>query len=216
MGYIPLRTNLEKCWPIVLQVCRQIYHESLTLMYQGKTFELEVEDGVEDNEDGNLGICSRNFLPYQNANTVLGLQLQFRNITSIKILIRPVEPDLADARDLKFRISILVNFLETSKFLKRLDIILMIYDLDPDEFDCDYERGATWLLKPFDLLRNLEHASLDVQGINFLLSRFYHNALTFSKHGLGVTIQATKRKLPAVPGLPAILRRSHSACAATT
>lgn len=40
--YMPLRHDLERCWPKVLRCNRQMYKEGLPLMYEKKTFEVDI------------------------------------------------------------------------------------------------------------------------------------------------------------------------------
>lgn len=75
-NYQPLRQDLERCFPNILRVNRQIYEESVPLMYKGKAFKLALDDKA-------IRVCSDSFTTLDNEsleNRLESLERIFVNV----------------------------------------------------------------------------------------------------------------------------------------
>lgn len=101
--YMPLRHDLERCWPRVLQCSRQIYNEGLPLMYQKKTFEVDITREK-------LVICSRNLVVESSSRSMRAdiaqdlslLRTWIGNISSLDVFLHCTPNGLSQSIEYNF------------------------------------------------------------------------------------------------------------------
>ncbi|TID13676.1 Mitogen-activated protein kinase [Venturia nashicola] len=161
-GYVPLRHNLESCWPNILQVNHQLYQEALPLMYKGKTFKAKIADGclnIHGHIYHNNGCLTR----IANMTTQLG------KIESISLALHyGRDGSEEEIMDLSLLTASFANSLANARSLKRLHIGIKVFESDSLEA-VDTLRGTDGknlksILKPFLQFRNLVSATVGIQG----------------------------------------------------
>ncbi|QDS76261.1 hypothetical protein FKW77_001525 [Venturia effusa] len=161
-GYVPLRQNLESCWPNILRVNRQLYHEALPLMYKGKTFKAKIVDDC-------LHICGHDYHNDACPARMANLTTHVGKIESISLDLHfGCDESEEEIRNLSLLTSSFANSLANAKSLKRLHIDLKVFEcdsLDPVESLRRTDgKNLKSILKPFLQFRNLESVTVDIQG----------------------------------------------------
>lgn len=132
------------------------------MVYRGKTFKAKVTDDclyVGGHEYHNNGCLAR----MANMTTQLG------KIESISVAIHfPCDESEEEVRDFSLLTSSFANSLANAKSLKRLHIDLKVFEcdsLDPVEtLRRSDGKNLKSVLKPFLQFRNLDSATVDIQG----------------------------------------------------
>ncbi|KAE9984492.1 hypothetical protein BLS_002194 [Venturia inaequalis] len=161
-GYVPLRHNLESCWPNILRANRQLYQEALPLMYKGKTFKAKIADNI-------LRICGHEYHNDACPTSLASMTTQLGKIESISVDLRyACDESEKEIRDLSLLTASFANSLANAKSLKRLHIDLKVFECD-DLGPVETLRRTDGkilksILKPFLQFRNLDAATVDIQG----------------------------------------------------
>lgn len=161
-GYIPLRFDLESCSPGVMRVNRQLYQESLPLVYKRNTFAAHIFD------EG-MSICSHSYSNHDDDRDLSELSLQIGRIELLDLVITYEMLTEEDEFNNTVMLSAsLANALAQSTSLRRLLITLEVYpcysDYDTTSLGGTHEKDLTRLLRCFEQLRNLEYMAIQIQG----------------------------------------------------
>jgi hypothetical protein len=161
-SYIPLRQNLESCWPNILRVNHQLYHEAIPLMYKGKTFKAEIDEE-------RLQFCGHELSPNWTNQKSFDLNTKVGKVESIQLALHyGCGNDDEDIKQLVLLTSSLANSLAEGKSLKRIQIDLKVFvrsEMDAvEKLDKADEKELKSILKPFHQLRNLESACVNIKG----------------------------------------------------
>jgi hypothetical protein len=160
--YKPLRKNMESCWPNILRVNSQLYHESLPLMYKGKTFNTKIDEY-------GMYMCGHEYNPYNDDRALPDLHIHVRQIRWMHLDLHfGCDSNDEDQKHLVLLTSSLANSLAESGSLKRLRINLKIFDWITAHpvglLKIEDEKRLKLLLKPLEQLRQLECAHVDIEG----------------------------------------------------
>lgn len=165
-GYIPLRVNLESCWPSVMRVNHQVYQECLPLVYNQKTFEAHIVNT-------GMSICSHEYQNYHSDKSLPELPLHVGRIEFLNLVItHEIGMDREEVQNTTILSACLANALAGNTTLRQIRITLEVYPCDSDsEYEYDtvrlaktYEKDLTRLLRCFQQLRGLEYVDICIQG----------------------------------------------------
>ncbi|KAE9980772.1 hypothetical protein EG328_012020 [Venturia inaequalis] len=157
-GYIPLRVNLESCWPSVMRVNHQVYQECLPLVYNQKTFEAHIVNT-------GMSICSHEYQNYHSDKSLPELPLHVGRIESLNLVItHEIGMDREEVQNTTMLSACLANALAGNTTLRQIRITLEVYPCNSDsEYEYDtvrlaktYEKDLTRLLRCFQQLRGLD------------------------------------------------------------
>ncbi|QDS76042.1 hypothetical protein FKW77_005333 [Venturia effusa] len=168
-GYKPLRQDLERSYPDILRVSRQIYSEAKDSLYRERIFEAIIDKEC-------MALCDQiHYTPLMRGNATERRKALYENPGHLSILAPNIESlrlylnfSLGKKchRELKYSLCRLVNALAASGSLKHLSIIVRVVRKGDDtlekiieEDECSLER----LLTSFDLLRNLDTSEITIQ-----------------------------------------------------
>ncbi|KAE9961504.1 hypothetical protein BLS_001912 [Venturia inaequalis] len=187
--HIPLRHDGEKCWPKILQVNRQIYHEGVSQVHKDKT----VEIGINPNE---VTMCSRKYRTHHfegQSWAARYFNTQLAHFTDVKLTIsltlQHVVSNIPGRRsriyqkfmDMKHVVSELAHALAALEGLTDIDVTVNVHFEEKLSADMEEALGmdiaelledehmkeligqsVCTLLGPFDQIHNLKTADYGV------------------------------------------------------